>query len=165
MTELCFDDGPCELTEIVLDLLAAAKRKATFALVGERALERPETVRRIVAEGHEVANHSMTHARLSDLEQEDVEREIDGCTEALRSIGVEPTALRPPFVASSPAVEEVADRRGLILLAQSSAGDYLYSDPDELAHACRSYTSFLGLHDTHEPTVRALPAILEHLPA
>lgn len=59
--------------------------------------------------------------------------------------------------------DRVAGRRGLTLLAQSSAGDYLYDNPDELAHACRSYTTFLGLHDTHEPTVRALPAILEHL--
>ena len=164
MTQICFDDGPCELTELALDLLAAARRTATFALVGEKALERPETVARIVREGHTVANHSMTHARLSDLAPADVEREVDECTAALRSIGAEPVALRPPFVASNAIVEEVAGRRGLTLLAQSSAGDYLYDDPDELAHACRSYTSFLGLHDTHKVTVAALPAILEHLP-
>lgn len=163
--QLCFDDGPGELTEDVLGILAGAGITATFAIVGERALERPQTVLRIARDGHTIANHTMTHARLTDLTEPEVVEEIDRCTFALRGIGVEPTALRPPYAASSPTVERVAGERGLLLLAASSVGDYLYDDPDQLAHHVRSYTAFVGLHDTHPATIEALPAILEHLAA
>lgn len=161
MTELCFDDGPGEFTETVLDTLAAAGAKATFAIVGTMALERPETVRRIVAEGHTLANHTMTHARLTELDPEALAWEIDCCTHTIFEIaGIEPLVLRPPFSAVNQAVEDAASLRGLTLLGTSSAGDYTFDDPNELAHWTQNYPVFLGLHDTHGPTVQALPAIL-----
>jgi peptidoglycan/xylan/chitin deacetylase (PgdA/CDA1 family) len=59
---LTFDDGPDpEQTPQLLDLLAQQQVKATFCLVGFRARDHPELVRRIVAEGHTVCNHSWQH--------------------------------------------------------------------------------------------------------
>jgi len=59
---LTFDDGPdAEWTPRVLDLLAAARARATFFLVGERAQRAPDVVRRMAADGHEIANHSWSH--------------------------------------------------------------------------------------------------------
>src|SRR5688572_16068018 len=59
---LTFDDGPHpDHTPRVLDLLAAAGARATFFVVGERALRYPELVRRMAREGHAVGNHTFSH--------------------------------------------------------------------------------------------------------
>ena len=55
---LSFDDGPHPVfTPQVLEILRRYEAKATFFLIGERALRHPELVARIKAEGHEVGNH------------------------------------------------------------------------------------------------------------
>lgn len=60
---LTFDDGPDpQRTPAVLDLLARQGVRATFFVVGARAEAHPELVRRMVAEGHVVGNHSYTHS-------------------------------------------------------------------------------------------------------
>lgn len=59
---LTFDDGPDpEHTPPLLDLLAAHGVKATFFLIGQKIEQHPELVRRIVAEGHLIGNHSYSH--------------------------------------------------------------------------------------------------------
>ena len=58
LVALSFDDGPHPtFTPQVLDILQRFDAKATFFLIGERALQHPELVARIKAAGHEVANH------------------------------------------------------------------------------------------------------------
>jgi|SRR5215831_376073 len=58
LVALSFDDGPHpKFTPQVLEILARHAAKATFFLIGERALCEPETVLRIRAEGHEIGNH------------------------------------------------------------------------------------------------------------
>lgn len=59
---LTFDDGPDPVnTPRMLDLLRQYKIKATFCLVGVKAVAHPELVRRIVADGHTLCNHSWRH--------------------------------------------------------------------------------------------------------
>lgn len=59
---LTFDDGPDdEVTKAVLDILAENNVKATFYVTGINAATYPDTVRRMVAEGHAVGNHSYDH--------------------------------------------------------------------------------------------------------
>jgi peptidoglycan-N-acetylglucosamine deacetylase len=61
---LTFDDGPDEeFTPQVLDVLAAHRVRATFFLVGRRARNHPELVRRIVSDGHAVGSHTWSHPR------------------------------------------------------------------------------------------------------
>jgi peptidoglycan/xylan/chitin deacetylase (PgdA/CDA1 family) len=58
LVALSFDDGPhAEFTPQVLEILKRHEAKATFFLIGERALRYPEVVARIRAEGHEIGNH------------------------------------------------------------------------------------------------------------
>ncbi|MBI2543998.1 MAG: polysaccharide deacetylase family protein, partial [Candidatus Rokubacteria bacterium] len=62
---LTFDDGPDPVnTPKVLDLLGDAGARATFFVVGERAASAPDVVREMVARGHEVGNHTWSHANL-----------------------------------------------------------------------------------------------------
>nr|AFJ42532.1 NodB [Mesorhizobium plurifarium] len=74
---LTFDDGPHpSCTPEVLDVLAAHRVPATFFVIGAYAADQPELIQRMIAEGHEVANHTMTHPNLSACEPGQVQREI-----------------------------------------------------------------------------------------
>src|SRR4030095_15932219 len=65
---LTFDDGPDPVnTPKLLDLLKKNGVKATFCVVGFRARDHPDLIRRIVNEGHTICNHSWQH--LMDLGQ------------------------------------------------------------------------------------------------
>jgi peptidoglycan/xylan/chitin deacetylase (PgdA/CDA1 family) len=67
---LTFDDGPDpKNTMDLLDLLKEQGVKATFCVVGFRARDHPEVVRRIAAEGHTLCNHSWQH--LQNLSERD----------------------------------------------------------------------------------------------
>src|SRR5215211_2914194 len=96
---LTFDDGPDPVwTPKVLDLLKAQKVKATFFVVGTAVADHPELARRIVAEGHEIALHTFTHANLSkvpgwrrSLELRQSQLILAGAT------GVSTPLLRPPY--------------------------------------------------------------------
>lgn len=61
---LTFDDGPNANTGALLDVLKAMNVKATFFIVGQMARRYPQTLARIAAEGHLLANHSATHPML-----------------------------------------------------------------------------------------------------
>ena len=58
---LTFDDGPSENTGIILDALTQYGAKATFFVLGEKAEQNPDMVRRIFDEGHSIGNHSYNH--------------------------------------------------------------------------------------------------------
>lgn len=157
-----FDDGPGKHTEAVLDELGRRNVKAVFALVGDCVLDRQDVARRIAADGHTIVNHTMRHLRLTELADDEVRAEIRGCENVIRDVtGVITDVLRPPYVACDRRIADIAEHLGYRLMADSSMGDYLYESPDELAQAARGFPDFLGLHDAHEPTVLALPAILE----
>ncbi|SEI20632.1 beta-1,4-N-acetylglucosamine oligosaccharide deacetylase NodB [Rhizobium tibeticum] len=81
---LTFDDGPNPYwTPQILNVLAEYRAPATFFVIGAYAKSHPELIRRIVAEGHEVANHTMTHPDLSTCGPLEVEREIIEANEAI----------------------------------------------------------------------------------
>lgn len=58
---LTFDDGPIDLTEDILDILDQYNVKATFFCVGENIVKNPVIYQRIIAEGHDIGNHTYNH--------------------------------------------------------------------------------------------------------
>ncbi|WP_027584062.1 chitooligosaccharide deacetylase NodB [Bradyrhizobium sp. Ai1a-2] len=82
---LTFDDGPNPLcTPDVLDLLAEHRVPATFFVIGAYAADQPSLIRRMIAEGHEVANHTMNHPDLSRCEPAEVQHEILTASSVIR---------------------------------------------------------------------------------
>ena len=74
---LTFDDGPDNIfTPKILDILKQNNIKATFFIIGNRAKVYPEIVKRIVAEGHAIGNHSWDHPDLDKLSPDNVKYEI-----------------------------------------------------------------------------------------
>jgi cellulose synthase/poly-beta-1,6-N-acetylglucosamine synthase-like glycosyltransferase/peptidoglycan/xylan/chitin deacetylase (PgdA/CDA1 family) len=99
LAALTFDDGPdAEWTPRVLEILKRERVPATFFIIGENGMENPDLVRRIVAEGHDIGNHTFTHpnlgeipGRLTDLELNATERLVESLT------GRSTTLFRPPY--------------------------------------------------------------------
>ena len=61
---LTFDDGPHpEITPWVLQILKKYNAKATFFVVGENAQKYPEVIGQILAEGHQLGNHTYNHLK------------------------------------------------------------------------------------------------------
>ena len=114
---LTIDDGPHpEWTPKVLDLLAEYGVTGTFSLIGENVKRYPRLAQRIVAAGHQLSNHTMTHPLgIASMSRHAVDREI---TEAFDHIGdatgVAPKFFRSPGGAWSHRVFEVVARHGML---------------------------------------------------
>ena len=78
MVALTFDDGPDpKWTPKILSILERAHVPATFFVVGENALEHPALLRRIVADGDEIGNHTYSHPNLATASPRQTELELN----------------------------------------------------------------------------------------
>jgi peptidoglycan/xylan/chitin deacetylase (PgdA/CDA1 family) len=121
---LTFDDGPNDAaTPELLEVLARHETRATFFLMGSYAQQRPEIVRSVVAAGHLLGNHTMSHPRLSIQSARKVRQELADCSAVLEDIaGVEVRFFRPPFGARRPVVLRIARELGLIPVTWNVTG-------------------------------------------
>ncbi|NBD24186.1 polysaccharide deacetylase family protein [Paenibacillus glycinis] len=112
---LTFDDGPDPGTTVqILDLLKQYHAKATFFVIGYRVEEYPDIVKREVAEGHEVANHTFNHVFFTrGVKSDTIRREIARTDRALVELtGKKPFLFRPPGGYYSDAMLDVAGKLG-----------------------------------------------------
>ncbi|MGL5436880.1 MAG: polysaccharide deacetylase family protein [Lachnospiraceae bacterium] len=98
MIALTFDDGPLpSVGNRIMDCLAQYGGRATFFLVGDRVPTYATEVQRMVAEGHEVANHTMNHKYLQKLGAAEIQSQVNQCNDVIESVcGVRPTIMRLP---------------------------------------------------------------------
>lgn len=108
---LTFDDGPSNVTEAVLDILKENDVRATFFLIGDNIKEETKSlIEREVREGHEIANHSLTHSDMTKLTKEEIKNEIEATTKLIEEYaGVTPHFFRPPYILVNDDMHEVID--------------------------------------------------------
>src|SRR5688500_1431587 len=95
---LTFDDGPTELgLDSVLPELEHHGAKATFFVTGREAQARPDLVRRLTEDGHEIGNHSYSHKRMALKSRTFYDRELSRTQAVLEGLGVRATLFRPPY--------------------------------------------------------------------
>ncbi|MCM3671124.1 polysaccharide deacetylase family protein [Mesobacillus maritimus] len=115
---LTFDDGPnSTFTPQVLEILADADAKATFFMIGEHINKCPEIVKIANEQGHEIGNHTFTHAKMSGLTPEQILVEIEA-TEAIvsRLIGRNPIVFRPPYLDYNDRVVTILNEKGYVMV-------------------------------------------------
>jgi peptidoglycan-N-acetylglucosamine deacetylase len=123
---LTFDDGPEPgPTDEVLALLAARGQRATFFVIGRRAEAALGVLRRIVADGHAVANHSFAHAHTTPflaprVLAAELER-AEGVLASARPDGVRGRWFRAPVGIISPRVARAARLAGLELVSWTAS--------------------------------------------
>lgn len=114
---LTFDDGPGASSAELLDLLALHAVRATFFVLGSAAVKHPELLRRMHAEGHRIGNHSWDHPRLPTLSVAARRMQLAQTSSAIAQIaGAAPDVFRPPYGATSPALEREAAELGMSTL-------------------------------------------------
>jgi peptidoglycan-N-acetylglucosamine deacetylase len=167
---ITFDDGPYgETTEDILRTLKDNDVQATFFVVGRHVDERPELVRRIMSEGHEVGNHTYSHPRLTQITHGQAKVELEMCEEAVfNATGAHMNLMRPPGMNFDDGLLSLAQDMGYTTVHWNAlAGDYLPVEPGMIVKRVLWQVqpgSVILLHDSPD-TARALPELVRRLKA
>ena len=173
---LTFDDGPDPVdTPKLLDLLKEKGVKATFFVVGKRADQYPQIVRRAWSEGHLVANHTWSHYSLfCFLTPRRLRAEIERGTESVRrSCGFRPRLFRSPVGLRHPLLSPYLKDAGLEYVSWTiRTRDTLTANSDVLARRILNHAAsgdIILMHDRlpggTAAMLRALPGIIDELRA
>jgi len=162
---LTFDDGPGDETGRLLDLLAERRVPATFFVLGRQVRAHQVVTRRLVAEGHEIGNHTWDHRRLTSLRADAVRAELRRTAEAVRQVaGVSPALVRPPFGSTDRTVSRTVDAP--LILWNVDPRDWRTRDPDVIYERVLTDVrpgAIVLLHDIYGTTVDAMPRIIDAL--
>ena len=125
MIALTFDDGPnTVITPRVLDILEENGAVGTFFLIAQNINpESAEMVRRAVAMGCDIENHSVTHSFMDEMTPEQIREEVKTCSEKITAItGRAPEFFRPPFIRVS---QEMYDNIELTFICGAGCEDWV----------------------------------------
>ncbi len=167
---LTFDDGPhATNTPRLLDMLKERNVKATFYVVATNVKRYPEIMRRIVAEGHEIGNHTVTHGNLTKMSPDEVRSELSRSREAIMAAtGIAPRTMRPPYGAIT------SDQKDWIRREFGYPAILWSVDPEDWKKPGASVVAqrlvsgaapggILLVHDIHSSTIDAMPSALDQL--
>ncbi len=181
---LTFDDGPHgRYTDEILEILKRYQASAVFFQLGQnlgkldaKGQVQPgpgsQVAQRVLAAGHQLANHSFTHGLMSKFEQTKVREEAANTEALLDKAGRQGQALfRFPYGARNEAA--LATVEALKLRSMMWNVDSLdWSDPIPKSIAARvlgeldkRQRGIVLFHDIHARTVQALPLVLDQLSA
>ncbi len=160
---LTFDDGPGERTPELLKLLESHGARATFFQCGIHVRRLPEVVRQVAGAGHEIGNHTDTHARLYLRSSGTIYDELARAQEAIsQAAGVTPTLFRAPYGARWFGLRSAQRKLGLLgVMWTAIARDWKLPAPAivaRLAAAARNGAIFC-LHDGRRTNADAGPTI------
>jgi peptidoglycan-N-acetylglucosamine deacetylase len=165
---LTFDDGPAPSTVRLLDVLRAKGARVTFFVLGSEVARHPDLVRREIAEGHEVGNHTYRHIDLTRASNARIRAELTRTQLAVRhATGQTPVLLRPPYGDTNKRVSMIARRYRLAqCLWTIDPLDWRNRNAAlierRVVRGARPGYIIL-LHDIHPTTVAAMAGILEGL--
>ena len=169
MIALTFDDGPSEFTDSVLDILEQYNVCATFFMMGKSVEEWRDTVIRAVKNGNEVAGHTWSHKKLTDLNNQSIKESIQATSKIIEQVTGVPCKLffRPPYGHVNLRVRNICSELGYSLINWTV-------DPQDwrLLNARMVYNttmksvkenSIILLHDIYKSTVDATKLIIPEL--
>lgn len=167
---MTFDDGPHpSLTPKLLDILKERNIKCTFFVIGKNAQMYPHIIRRMIAEGHEVANHTWTHCSLTSRSDAHIRSELKQSEDALVNVAnYRPHLIRPPYGA-------INERIKNLMFAEFGYSTIMWSvDPQDWRRPGVSVVTsrlvsgahpgaIMLAHDIHPPTIQAMPSMFDQL--
>lgn len=177
---LTFDDGPTGkienypngLTNYLLDGLKERGAKATFLMVGNRVSEVSDALPRMVSEGHELGNHTMTHpmCHLTGLDEDGIRSQINDATEAIKAIAGQPSqVLRPVGGGVNSDVKAVAKELGYPIINWSvDTEDWKYRDAEHVKQVIVEQAGdgdVVLMHDLYPTSVQGALAAIDELQA
>jgi peptidoglycan/xylan/chitin deacetylase (PgdA/CDA1 family) len=171
---LTFDDGPLRpFTHDVLAALAAHCTKATFFMVGRRAMADPELAKEVARQDHTVGTHTWSHRNMSTLTLPHALAEIDLGVSAVRKAVGAPIApfFRFPYLVHDEAMLAHLTTRNLAAFSiDIDPFDYRTQDPsrvvrDVVRRVLSNKKGIILLHDVEPSTAQGLKIMLDELHA
>ena len=169
---LTFDDGPGPYSDQILDTLAAHNAKATFFMNGYKVRRYADQVRRMVDEGHQIANHTYNHPQLTKCSDAKLRQEMDATAEVFTEVtGLTGTGntgfyMRPPYGAFNKRVTSLVGVP--VIWCTVDSGDWKYQSADRLVSYTGSVVKdgdIVVMHEIHKSTAQGLSRLLDTLQA
>ena len=167
---MTFDDGPHPtLTPKLLDILKERNIKCTFFVIGKNAKAYPKIIQRMLAEGHEIANHTWTHCSLTSRSDAQIRSELQQSEDALvAAANYRPHLIRPPYGAINTRIKQ-------LMFTEFGYPTIMWSvDPQDWRRPGSSVVTsrlvngahpgaIMLSHDIHAPTIQAMPSMFDQL--
>ncbi len=155
-----------EQTETLLEILKEKDVLATFFLVGDWVSKYPDSVKAIASAGHDVENHSSTHAYMTKLSEEEKLSEIKDCNDKIEKlIGTAPTLFRPPYGDYDNSVVKAVKDSGMYCIQWDiDSLDWKDPTPQQMVERITSKLtsgSIILMHNGAKNTPEALPLTID----
>lgn len=174
---LTFDDGlEGKMTPQILDILKRYNVKASFFIIGNTVNRNKELLKRIVAEGHSVGNHTYTHKREIIYSSVDLfSEELKKTSQVIADVtGKAPKLFRPPYGMNYIKSEAYQKALADYTVAGWNVDSMDSRSKDISSSQIVGYVKYqvknkskaiILLHNSasREETVKALPEIIEYL--
>lgn len=168
---LTFDDGPDpNVTPHILSLLNQYHAKATFFCMGAKVKRNPKIANRIIAQGHEIGNHTYHHRKIQHLSIKELKHEIDLSQQITsQTTGFRPELFRPPEGIYNTKIVELAKNNQLKVIMWSwdqDTKDWTNPSTSFIVNKVTKNASngdIVLFHDTQVVTAQALKQILSTL--
>lgn len=165
MIALTFDDGPGPYTQAIVDCLEANNARATFFVVGNRVNSYKSAILAIHNSGSEIANHSYSHATLTQLSVSGLKSEINQTDSAVKAItGKAPVLLRTPGGAVNKTVRTYCNKP--IIAWNVDTLDWKTRNTNSTVSSVMNNAkdgNIVLMHDIHKPTKDAALIIIPRL--
>ena len=163
---LTFDDGPSKtVTPKVLKVLKKHHAKGTFFMVGSQVNANPKIAKQVLDEGHEIGNHSYSHADLKRLTNKQIKKQLSRTNKAIhKATGHNPTLFRPPYGSVDNRVR--SQTKLPTVLWSVDTRDWEHRNSKKLLAYVKKYTypgAIILMHDIHMPTANGLDSVLTYL--
>jgi peptidoglycan/xylan/chitin deacetylase (PgdA/CDA1 family) len=167
---MTFDDGPhATNTPKLLEMAAKRHIKLTFFVLGECIEQNPDVLRREIAEGHEIGNHSWSHPNLAKLSDADVRGQLQRTQDIIvKTTGATPKLMRPPYGELTKRQREWVNRDFGYKIILWDVDPLDWKRPGSNIVAKRIIAgarpgSIILSHDIHPPTIAAMPQVFDAL--
>ena len=162
MIALTFDDGPNYNTSKVIDVLNKYDIKATFFVLGNRAINNKDILRKMVDSGMEIGNHTYNHLLLTKYDENKIRSEIEDTSEVIYSATKKrPKLLRPSYGSVNNKIKKVANMP--IIIWDIDTLDWKYHNSKRITSRVVNKVrdgDIILMHDIYSASLNALSNII-----
>ena len=162
MIALTFDDGPNYNTSKVIDVLNKYDIKATFFVLGSRAINNKDILKKMVDSGMEIGNHTYNHLLLTKYDENKIRSEIEDTSEVIYSATKKrPKLLRPSYGSVNNKIKKVANMP--IIIWDIDTLDWKYHNSKRITSRVVNKVrdgDIILMHDIYSASLNALSNII-----
>lgn len=162
MIALTFDDGPNYNTSKVIDVLNKYDIKATFFVLGSRAINNKDILKKMADSGMEIGNHTYNHLLLTKYDENKIRSEIEDTSEVIyNATKKRPKLLRPSYGSVNNKIKKVANMP--IIIWDIDTLDWKYHNSKRITSRIVNKVrdgDIILMHDIYSASLNALSNII-----